>query len=108
MRAREALASSYNVPAVELARDSARGSLLQMLRLAGFTSSTHADHYGLGLALGDGDVSLLELANGYRALANGGVWKPWTWRPVLPGQRRGRDPARCVHRGQRDRARHPR
>ena len=37
-------------------------------------------YYGLGLALGNGDVTLLELANAYRALANGGVWRPWTWR----------------------------
>lgn len=86
VRAREALASSYNVPAVELASRLGASTLLQTLRLAGFTSlSRDADHYGLGLALGDGDVSLLELANGYRALANGGVWRPWTWRPVSAG-----------------------
>jgi penicillin-binding protein 1C len=35
--------------------------------------------------LGNGDVTLIELANGYRALANGGVWRPWTWRPALGG-----------------------
>ena len=44
---------------------------------AGFTSlGRSADFYGLGLALGNGDVTLLELANGYRALATGGVWRP--------------------------------
>jgi penicillin-binding protein 1C len=32
--------------------------------------------------LGNGDVTLLELANGYRGLANGGVWRPYTWRAV--------------------------
>ena len=86
VRAREALASSYNVPAVELASRLGASSLLQTLRLAGFASlSRDADFYGLGLALGDGDVTLLELANGYRALANGGVWHPWTWRPMAPG-----------------------
>ena len=74
VRAREALASSYNVPAVELASRLGVGSLLHTLRLAGFASlGRSADHYGLGLSLGNGDVTLLELANGYRALGNGGV-----------------------------------
>jgi len=79
VRARDALASSYNIPAVELAQQLGAGSLLQTLHLAGFASlHESADYYGLGLALGNGDVSLLELANGYRALANRGVWHPIT------------------------------
>ena len=77
VRAREALASSYNVPAVELANRVGAGALLHTLRLAGFESlRRNAEHYGLGLALGNGDVTLLELANAYRGLANGGVWTP--------------------------------
>ena len=41
-----------------------------LLREAGFASlDRSAEYYGLGLALGNGDVTLLELANGYRALA---------------------------------------
>ncbi|HEY9445326.1 MAG TPA: penicillin-binding protein 1C [Gemmatimonadales bacterium] len=85
VRAREALASSYNVPAVELASRLGVGSLLHTLRLAGFASlGRSADHYGLGLSLGNGDVTLLELANGYRALGNGGVWRPVTWRASDP------------------------
>ena len=79
VRARDALASSYNIPAVELAQQLGAGSLLQTLHLAGFASlHESADYYGLGLSLGNGDVSLLELANGYRALANRGVWHPVT------------------------------
>jgi penicillin-binding protein 1C len=81
VRAREALGSSYNVPAVELASRLGVGSLLHVLRGAGFNSlGRSADHYGLGLALGNGDVSLLELANGFRGLVNLGVWRPYTWR----------------------------
>ena len=81
VRAREALASSYNVPAVELAARLGTGSVLHTLHLAGFESLRRdAEHYGLGLALGNGDVTLIELANGYRALANGGEWRPWRWR----------------------------
>jgi penicillin-binding protein 1C len=77
VRAREALASSYNVPAVGLADRIGYSTLLYGLRRAGFASlSRPAEHYGLGLALGNGDVTLLELGNGYRTLANGGVWSP--------------------------------
>lgn len=80
VRAREALGSSYNVPAVELANRVGYATLLNGLHDAGFASLRRsADHYGLGLALGNGDVTLLELANGYRALARGGVWSPVSW-----------------------------
>jgi penicillin-binding protein 1C len=81
VRAREALASSYNVPAVLLAQQVGTGALLHTLHLAGFTSLRRtADHYGLGLALGNGDVTLMEVANGYRALGNGGTYRGWRWR----------------------------
>ncbi|HYU10010.1 MAG TPA: penicillin-binding protein 1C [Gemmatimonadales bacterium] len=87
VRAREALASSYNVPAVELANRLGAASLLRVLHDAGFRSLAHsADYYGLGLALGNGDVTLLELANAYRALAAGGVWTPVEWRTVSPAE----------------------
>ena len=87
VRAREALASSYNIPAVELADRYGVGSLLHVLRGAGFGSlGRSADHYGLGLALGNGDITLLELANGYRALVNLGEWRPYTWRAGTPGR----------------------
>lgn len=77
VRAREALASSYNIPAVQLADEIGVPAVLHTLRAAGFSSLTRSpEHYGLGLALGDGDVSLIELANAYRALRNGGVWHP--------------------------------
>lgn len=80
VRAREALGSSYNVPAVELANRIGYATLLHGLHDAGFTSLRRsADHYGLGLSLGNGDVTLMELANGYRALARGGVWSPVSW-----------------------------
>lgn len=82
VRLREALASSYNVPAVDAASMLGAAGLLHTLHLAGFASlGRDAEYYGLGLALGNGDVTLLELANGYRALANDGVWRPWRfWR----------------------------
>jgi penicillin-binding protein 1C len=91
VRAREALASSFNLPAVELTDALTPGAVLATLRRAGFTSLTRsADHYGLGLALGNGDVTLIELANAYRSLVNGGRWRPWTWRADAPGGEPGR------------------
>ncbi|MBM4267581.1 MAG: penicillin-binding protein 1C, partial [Deltaproteobacteria bacterium] len=74
---RTALASSLNVPAVrtqELLGEPALVSRLVALDFAGVVDS--GDHYGPSLALGSADVSLLELVNAYRTLANGGVWRP--------------------------------
>ena len=80
VRAREALASSYNVPAVALADRIGYAALLHGLQQAGFASlSRPPEFYGLGLALGNGDVTLLELANGYRTLARGGEWSRTAW-----------------------------
>ncbi len=90
VRAREALASSYNLPAVELADQIGFATLLHGLQEAGFTSlDRSAEHYGLGLALGNGDVTLVALANGYRALANGGLWRPFGWEVAEAGRRSG-------------------
>jgi penicillin-binding protein 1C len=78
VRAREALACSYNVPAVRVAAELGVGRLLEGLRRFGLESLRRPpEHYGLGLVLGNGEVSLLELANAYAALARGGVWLPW-------------------------------
>ncbi|MEJ2679508.1 MAG: transglycosylase domain-containing protein, partial [Gemmatimonadota bacterium] len=87
VRARVALASSLNVPAVDLANRLGPAALLALLHDAGFASLDRpAAHYGLGLALGNGEVTLLELANAYRGLALGGVLRPVTWRvDQIPG-----------------------
>jgi len=82
VRARQALASSFNVPAVVLTDRLGTATLLHTLHDAGFAALGHsADYYGLGLALGNGEVTLLELADAYRGLARGGVWQPV--RPLL-------------------------
>ena len=71
---REALANSYNVPAVRLAREIGPGALLGMLRQSGFASlDKPAQHYGVGLTLGSGEVTLWELARAYAGLARGGT-----------------------------------
>jgi penicillin-binding protein 1C len=77
VRIREALACSYNVPAVRLAQKIGVPALLAELHDAGFDSlSKTAEFYGEGLALGNGEVTLLELANAYASLARGGIWLP--------------------------------
>ena len=71
---REALGRSLNVPAIRTANAVGIDALLARLRAAGFTSLTEsADHYGLGLTLGNGEVTLLELAQGYAMFARGGL-----------------------------------
>ncbi|HEV2644378.1 MAG TPA: penicillin-binding protein 1C, partial [Candidatus Elarobacter sp.] len=73
VRARVALADSLNVPAVRVLSGVGVASFLERLRALGFRHLTKdADHYGLGLALGDGEVTLEELAGAYATIANGG------------------------------------
>lgn len=73
VRARIALADSLNVPAVRVLGDVGVPAFLDRLHALGFRHLTkNADHYGLGLALGDGEVTLEELAGAYAMLANDG------------------------------------
>lgn len=77
VRLREALACSYNVPAVRLAEKTGLADFLNLLKRFGFDSlDKPAAFYGAGLALGNGEVKLLELVNAYAALARGGIWLP--------------------------------
>lgn len=94
VRLRAALANSYNVPAVRLADRLGPDRVLAVLRGAGFESLREGiDHYGSGIVLGNGDVTLRELARAYRGLARGGRLEPLTeiraardgaGRPVVP------------------------
>lgn len=96
VRLREALACSYNVPVVRVLERIGVERLLVRLRDLGFARLTEsAQHYGLGLTLGAGEISVLELARAYRALARGGRYgteKLWQGQPELP-DRQVFDPA---------------
>jgi penicillin-binding protein 1C len=71
---RQALASSFNVPAVVLAREIGPPALLRALHSAGFaTLDRGAETYGVGLTLGNGEVRLEDLAAAYAGLARGGL-----------------------------------
>jgi penicillin-binding protein 1C len=70
----DALGRSLNIPAVRVARSVGVPALLARLRELGLTSlDREPAHYGLGLTLGNGEVSLFELAGAYAALARGGL-----------------------------------
>jgi penicillin-binding protein 1C len=87
---RTALASSLNIPAVRTLMVAGLDRFYERLHEVGIASLREpADFYGYSLALGSGDVSLLELANAYRTLANGGVWSATSPRPGVrePGRR---------------------
>ncbi|HKO54176.1 MAG TPA: penicillin-binding protein 1C [Polyangiaceae bacterium] len=74
---RDALANSLNVPAVYTASRVGPAQVLELLHHAGFSSlSESAEHYGAALALGDGEVKLSELAQGYSMLARDGAFLP--------------------------------
>lgn len=74
---RTALGASLNVPAVRTLELIGAEIFVQQLRRLGFAGlSESGDYYGPSLALGSADVSLWELVNAYRTLANGGVWGP--------------------------------
>lgn len=77
VRLREALANSLNVPAVWTADAVGPGRIVTRLEELGFgTIDDTGEHYGAAIALGDGEVRLLDLANGYATLARGGVLLP--------------------------------
>ena len=74
---REALANSKNLPALYLTSQLGESRVLEHLRRFGLASLTeNAAHYGVGLALGNGEVSLWELTQAYATLARQGLFVP--------------------------------
>ena len=94
---RASLAGSLNVPAVRTLTMVGVDRFVERLRALGLESvSESGDYYGFSLALGSADVSLLQLTNAYRALANGGLWSPPRLRAGAPAGRHADAPARRV------------
>ncbi len=74
---RTALGSSLNVPAVRTLVLLGPEAFYTRLKQLGFSTLVRdADFYGYSLALGGAEVTLLDLANAYRSLANGGIYSP--------------------------------
>jgi len=79
---RTSLASSLNIPAVRTLLLLGTERFHDRLQDLGLSSlKEDAAFYGPSLALGSADVSLLELSNAYRTLANGGLYSSITLRP---------------------------
>lgn len=84
--ARTSLASSLNIPAVRTVLLTGQDSFYNRLKDVGLSSLTEpAEYYGPSLALGASEVSLLELANAYRVLANGGQFSATSLQPTQGG-----------------------
>ena len=84
---RTSLAGSLNVPAVRTLMLVGTERFADRLRETGFEGVVESgDYYGFSLALGSADVTLWQLANAYRALANGGQWSRPRVLPAPPGR----------------------
>ncbi|MDF3024293.1 MAG: glycosyl transferase [Alphaproteobacteria bacterium] len=74
---REALGNSLNIPALKTVNYVGKQKYLTTLHRLGFESLNRGvEIYDEGLALGNGEVTLLEMAQGFAALANRGMSRP--------------------------------
>jgi len=71
---REALASSLNIPAVKTLQSVGIENTIDLAYRLGITSLSEAGQYDLSLALGGGQVSLLQLSTAFGTLANNGYY----------------------------------
>ena len=71
---RQALASSLNIPAVKTLQFVGMENTLNLAHRLGITSLGEAGQYDLSLALGGGQVSLLQLSTAFGTLANAGYY----------------------------------
>jgi len=83
LSAKDALIRSRNVPALFVAAHLARPTLYDALKTAGVDLPHPEAHYGLGLALGTGEVTMADLLRLYAALGNGGLLRPLRWREPI-------------------------
>ncbi|MGA1867850.1 MAG: transglycosylase domain-containing protein [bacterium] len=76
VRLRCALGNSLNIPAVRVLEHIGMSRFFTTLKDLGIESlSKNSAHYGIGLALGNGEVSLFELVRAYGVLARGGIYR---------------------------------
>lgn len=78
---REALASSYNVPAVKLLAELGVTNLIDKAEALGISTWQDRNRFGLSLTLGAGEVLMTDLATAYSTFANLGY--PVTLNPFL-------------------------
>ena len=75
---RTALGNSLNVSAIKMLLAIGHKHFYEMLSHVGFINdpTKSSDHYGLGLVVGNPEVTLEQLAMGYAMLSNGGIKQP--------------------------------
>jgi 1A family penicillin-binding protein len=73
---REALASSYNIPAVKTLAHISVDALIDKGQLMGVSTWQNRKRFGLSLTLGGGEVLMTEMAQVYGSFANNGVTMP--------------------------------
>ena len=71
---REALGSSLDIPAVKTLEEVGIENTIHLAKRLGITSLSEPQQYDLSLALGGGQISLLELSTAYASLANNGYY----------------------------------
>lgn len=75
---RSALAESRNIPAVKVLNSYGVQNMINLAEQMGITTWSDRSRYGLSLTLGGGEVRLIDLAQVYATLANGGVKENFT------------------------------
>ncbi|HXF64350.1 MAG TPA: transglycosylase domain-containing protein [Caldilineaceae bacterium] len=83
---RNALARSYNIPAIRVMNQVGVADALRLAHRMGINGLNRGlEYYGLSLVLGGGEVTLLDHTYAYSVFANQGVM---VGEPVLPAERR--------------------
>lgn len=70
---RAALANSYNVPAVKVLNTLGVSNFIDHARKMGITTWNNPGRYGLSLALGGGEIKMIDMAVAFGALSNRGI-----------------------------------
>ncbi len=78
---RQALANSLNIPAVKVVKLLGVENFMDYSKQLGITNWRTPEFYGLSIALGGGEVKMLDLAQAFSVLANQGVYLPYN--PIL-------------------------
>ncbi len=89
MLARDALIASRNVPAAALQARLGKPGLYQLLQSAGVDELREESYYGLALALGGVELTMLDLLKLYAMLANGGQLQPLRFLAEAPMEGEG-------------------
>lgn len=78
---RTALASSLNVPSVKILASDGVADMIDLAELMGITTWKERNRFGLALALGSGEVKMIDMASAYSIFADSGMKKDI--KPVL-------------------------